>query len=151
MLLKEIMRRNPVICTEDTPLERVFELMETEHSTLVTVVENHAHQTPIGTITQRDICAQIVGRGRNPRGLTAANVMNTNVLKLNEETNISACVDLFEDDTSKKVLIVDDNGSLIGSVGRSDIDASKYKHQFDHLAFRPGPRTYRRSSAIGIF
>ena len=63
MSVKNMMRTNFVVCTEDMPLEKVFEEMvgaDTEHAV---VVEGLAHSVPIGVITERDICLQVLGRG----------------------------------------------------------------------------------------
>jgi CBS domain-containing protein len=118
MLLENIMDRDVPVCTEDVPLEDVLELMDTAGTDHVFVVENYAHRKPIGVITEHDICRQVVGRGRNPRGLTAANVMNTRLVRLNADRSLSECSDIMCENGSKIACVIDGSGVLSGSVAR---------------------------------
>ncbi len=121
MSLKSIMNRNVAVCTEDMPLEQVYNLMREGSFDHVCVVENHAHQKPIGLITERDICFQILGKGRNPRGLTAANVMNTRIIKADAGLSISECTELIANCSTKTLCIVDNNGVLCGTINRNEL------------------------------
>lgn len=127
MLVKEIMNKDSVICTEDTSLEKVFELMTQSGSDYVSVVESRAHPMPIGTITERDICLQIIGKGRNPRGMTAANVLNTNVVKALNDLTTNECLRLMQIKSSERVFIVDEDGILCGTITRTEIEQSADK------------------------
>ena len=69
MLVKEIMSTCIAECTEDMSLERVYHLMQNCGHKVVVVVESKYHRVPIGVVTERTILEQIVGRGRNPKGL----------------------------------------------------------------------------------
>jgi CBS domain-containing protein len=122
MLVKEIMNRNFVVCTEDTSLEKVFELMTENVCDYVSVVESRAHPMPIGTITEHDICLQIVGRGRNPRGMTAANILNTQVVKAIGDLNLNECLNLMQIKSAERVFVVDEDGMLCGTVTRTEIE-----------------------------
>ena len=120
MDVTDMIKTNFVVCTEDMPLERVFEKMEKDGADHAVVVESLAHSIPIGLITEHDICAQILGRGRNPRGMTAANVMNTNIIKIR---STAGSVTLDPVAGSPRVMcVVDENGALCGMVAakRSD-------------------------------
>ncbi len=122
MLVKEIMNKNSVVCTEDTSLEKVFELMTENGCDYVSVVESRAHPMPIGTITEHDICFQIVGRGKNPRGMTAANVLNTQVVKAIGDLSLNECLNLMQIKSAERVFIVDEDGMLCGIVTRPEIE-----------------------------
>jgi predicted transcriptional regulator len=122
MLVKEIMNKNSVVCTEDTSLEKVFELMTKNECDFVSVVESRAHPMPIGTITEHDICLHIVGKGRNPRGMTAANVLNTNVVKAGGELSPNECLNLMKIKSAERIFVVDEDGMLCGSISRQEIE-----------------------------
>ena len=121
MSITDLIKTNYVVCTEETPLQKVFERMDAAGAEHAVVVEGLAHSIPIGVITEHDICAQILGRGRNPRGMTAANVMNTNIAKIKAR---AGSVDLASvGGTPRIICVVDDNGALCGTVSPRQIDA----------------------------
>ena len=118
------MNQNVAICTEDMPLEQVFELIDEGAAHHVCVVESYAHRKPIGLITEHDICLQIIGRRRSPRGLTAANVMNTRLVKTDANQSLSECAKLFDGCDSKAMCIVDESGVLSGTIRRRDLESA---------------------------
>jgi len=123
MLVYEIMNGSSPICTEDMALEKVYELMEQSGQDYVTVVDSLVHKIPIGIITVHGICGQILGGGRDRRGMTAANVMNTNYVKVDQNLPVEKCDELMDIKGVKKAVAVDDMGSFRGSLTRLEIDA----------------------------
>jgi isocitrate dehydrogenase len=151
MLVRDIMNQCSVVCTEDMPLEKVYKLMQDNNCDHITVVENYAHNTPIGIITEHDICLQVVGRGRNPRGLTAANVMNTNITRARATLTLADCALLMEESEVKRAFVVDENGTLRGMVRDIDIQVSKNRQYIEDLTSRVVSREQRPSVANRIF
>ena len=151
MFVRDIMNQCSVVCTEDMPLEKVYKLMQDNNCDHVTVVENYAHNTPIGIITEHDICLQVVGRGRNPRGLTAANVMNTSITRALATLTLADCALLMEESEAKQAFVVDENGTLRGTVRDIDIQISKNRQHIEDLASRVFSREYRPPVENRIF
>ena len=120
MSVKNMMKTNIVVCTEDMTLEKVFGELVAADAGHAVVVESLAHSIPIGVITERDICAQIIGRSRNPRGLTAANVMNTNITKIKADAPYT---ELNTVNGSKVVCVVNENGALCGTIAARQFGA----------------------------
>jgi len=137
MFAKDVMKKNSVVCTEEMPLMQVYQLMQENECEFVTVVENYAHRTPIGIVTEHDICLQIIGKGRNPRGLSAANVMNTNVLKTSDTSTLEYCADLIKNSRANKLLVTDENGALCGVLTQSDIETNKNRGRVEDLHRNP--------------
>ena len=81
MLVRDIMSTCIAECTEDATLERVYTAMQSCGHNIVVVVEGKYHRTPIGVITGNTILEQIIGRGRDPKGVLAPNVMTERVRK----------------------------------------------------------------------
>jgi predicted transcriptional regulator len=117
-----MMKTNFVVCTEDMPLEKVFEKMTAQNTDHAVVVEGLAHSVPIGLITEHDICAQVVGRGRSPRGLTAANVMGTNLPKVSSDSH-SLDLDMLPSG-ARVVCVVDGDGAICGTISASEFGSS---------------------------
>lgn len=112
MFVRDLINKNPAVCTEDLPLEQVYKLMQEKDSDNVVVIESKAHRIPIGVVTEHEICMQVVGRGRSPRGMTAANVMNTNFVKADLESDLSECRQRRTG--HRPVIVIDENGALQG-------------------------------------
>lgn len=125
MFIREIMNKKPVYCTEEASLTKVYELMAENGCDYIPVVESRAHCIPIGVVTERDICHQILGRGRNPRDLSARNAMNTNIVKVTPTTDLNECLNLMQIKNTSRALVVDENGKLCGSLTRADIEKNK--------------------------
>lgn len=151
MFVRDIMNQCSVVCTEDMPLEKVYKLMQENDCDHITVVENYAHNTPIGIITEHDICFQVVGRGRNPRGLTAANVMNTNITRALATLTLTDCALLMEESDARRAFVVDENGTLRGTVRDIDIQITRNRQHIEDLASRAIAREYRPSVVNRIF
>lgn len=117
MFVRDLIDKSPAVCTEDLPLEQVYKLMQEKDSDNVVVIESNAHRIPIGIVTEHEICMQVVGRGRSPRGMTAANVMNTNFAKAGLESDVSDC---RQRPTGRnRVIVVDETGALQGVLPES--------------------------------
>lgn len=121
MLVTQIMKVVDAICTESAPLSRVFDLMLQNDSNFVTVVENYAHLTPIGVITEHDICVQTVGKGRDHRFLSAANVMNCDIVKLAKDIHLEDIRDLVETRPHTRFFVLDEKGEICGTFCASDM------------------------------
>lgn len=124
MLVCEIMNGSSPICTEDMLLGDVYGLMEEHGQDYVTVVDSLAHKIPIGIISVHGICAQILRRGRNPRGMTAANVMSADYVKTDRWLYVEECRELIDIKEAETVIVVDDSGSFQGSLTRAELDAA---------------------------
>lgn len=142
MFAKDIMNKCSVICTEDMSLIDVYQLMLDNECEYVPVVESYAHNNPTGVITERDICLQIIAKGRNPRSLTAASVMNAEVAKTLDTSTVAYCAGIFEDGRTKKLFVVDENGALCGVITPKEIEANRFERPVD---------TINRSAFLGEY
>jgi len=128
------------VCTEDTALEEVYELIQKcDHKSIV-VVDSNAHRVPIGIASEHSILEQIVARGRNPRTLSAGSVMDARIKKVPEDQlleNISI-VDL---QTLSAMVVVNTDRQIIGLVSRETM------RRFESIAPKPRPVTVTVNSA----
>ena len=111
MLYEEHKISVPPVCTEEMPLYQVYEMLSQGADRLVVVVDSNAHRVPIGVITDRSICDQIILRRRDPRGLTAANVLDSNVIKMRRANLLASSGPVSE---QRPVLVVDRDRRLVG-------------------------------------
>src|SRR5688500_17096333 len=115
MLVSEIMSTCLAECTEDTSLEEVFRLIRKCDHGLVVVVDSVAHRVPIGVVTERSICEQIIDRGRNPRSLAAGSVMDSRIKKVSK-SDLAETLATLDPAELAAIVAVDDNRRPCGLV-----------------------------------
>ena len=120
MLVSELMSKCVAECTEDASLERVYELLRKCDHGLVVVIDSEAHRVPIGVVSERSICDQIIARGRNPRTLTAGAVMDSRI-KTVKETDGPDKLALTENEHVTAVIVVNDRRRACGIVTRENL------------------------------
>ena len=133
MLVRELMSTCIAECTEDTPLERVYEAMQNCGHHVVVVLESKYHRIPIGLVTEHTILEQLVGRRRNPHGLQAANVMTSKIAKVTGGTSVALCPAASELDQGTPIVVVDENRNVCGLLSKEVLRLA----QVDHIGKRP--------------
>ncbi|MBA2378107.1 MAG: CBS domain-containing protein [Blastocatellia bacterium] len=118
MLVQDLVKLYPPICTEDMPLEKVYELLASTKDGMVVVIESETHRTPIGVVNANSICEQIIRRKRDPRGLAAGNVLDASYMRVEGTAPLSVCVERPNADT---VVVVDENRRFAGVVKRAQV------------------------------
>ncbi|HXT01323.1 MAG TPA: CBS domain-containing protein [Elusimicrobiota bacterium] len=121
MKAREIMTKNPVVCTPETGLQAVATMMCDTNCGEIPVVESMSNQTPVGVITDRDITCRVVAKGLNPRELKAASCMSSPALTVGQDTELQECCEILEGHQIRRVPVVDKQGRCCGIVAQADI------------------------------
>jgi CBS domain-containing protein len=119
MLISELTLKFPPVCTEHTALDQVYSLLSGSPDRMVVVIDGEAHRVPIGVITERSICEQILGRRRDPRSLSAANVINCDIVKVEAERDLRDAPRIFG--TNKPVVVIDQDRRFVGVADVSNL------------------------------
>jgi CBS domain-containing protein len=118
MKVKEMMTRNPSVCTEETSLQEVARTMVGCDCGAVPVVRG---ATLAGMITDRDIVVRAVAEGRNPVSMTVRDCMTSPVVSVREDASLDECTDLMEAKKVRRMPVVDASGALVGIVAQADV------------------------------
>lgn len=118
--VQEIMTKNPICCTKDTPLEEASRMMLEHHCGEIPVVDFEGKR-PIGVITDRDIVCRTLAHGINPIGRAVESSMSTNVKTIQPGASIEECVKLMEQFQVRRLPVIDDQGNLCGIISQADI------------------------------
>ena len=121
MQVREIMTSNPVCATPDTSLREIAQMMVEHDCGCVPIVENQSNKKPIGTITDRDITIRAFATGQNPAEMKASDAMTMGVTTITPDANIEKCADVMEDKKIRRVVVVNDDGKVVGMVAQADI------------------------------
>lgn len=119
--VKEIMTRDPAVCTPDTDLRTVAHLMNEFNCGEIPVVQDKEGGRLVGVITDRDITCRTVAKGLNPLELRAADAMTSRPVSVHPDTTIEDCLKTAEKHLIRRVPVVDEDGCLCGIVAQADI------------------------------
>ncbi len=115
------MTANPACAAPETSLREISQLMVEHDCGCVPIVENMMNKKPVGTVTDRDITIRAFATGQNPADLRASDVMTTGVETITPDASIEKCADVMEDKKIRRVVVVDNDGKLVGMVAQADI------------------------------
>jgi len=131
MLAKELSIFQDVYCLSDTPLQNVFQILMENDCGCVPIVESKAHKNPIGSVSEHDICVKTLRDGLNPQRLTAARVMNGNIITVSGDTSIEECALLMKETNTDRLFVVDENGGYAGILTDKNLVSDEPKKTVD--------------------
>jgi CBS domain-containing protein len=115
------MTASPACATPETSLREIAQMMVEHDCGCVPIVENMATKKPVGTITDRDITIRAFATGQNPAELKASDAMTMGVTTIMPDASIEKCADVMEDKKIRRVVVVNDDGKVVGMVAQADI------------------------------
>ncbi|WP_336359953.1 CBS domain-containing protein [Haladaptatus sp. ZSTT2] len=110
-------REELVSATKETPVTELATMMR-ERTVGSVVIEERGK--PIGIVTDRDLAMKIVAAGKNPRDLTAADVMNGNTITVDADDGVFDVCRTMRESGVRRVPVMD-NGELAGILTLDDI------------------------------
>ena len=140
--VRDIMTRAPACCSADTPVEEIARMMVMQDCGEIPVLDEDG--TPIGVITDRDICCRTVAQGLNPLEMTAQQIMSTPCVTVRVDDSVRECCEVLESHMIRRVPVVDTQGVCCGIVSQADIARGADEHETAELlreVSRPIPPT----------
>ena len=89
----------------------------------------------VGIFTERDVLLRIVGEERNPRRTSVGDVMTTQVICCDPQTDLDEISALMQQKRIRHVPISDNHGVLHGMVSIGDVNAYHASHQQAQISF----------------
>jgi CBS-domain-containing membrane protein len=111
------------VCTEDTGVKEVYELIQHSSNGYVVVIDSLKHRVPIGIVSEHSICKSMVLRDRSPRSLDAGGVMNTNIKRVRDDLNIEDWPTGIDEEIDM-IVVVDERRRFLGTVDLGDLERS---------------------------
>ncbi|WP_338729627.1 CBS domain-containing protein [Haladaptatus sp. DJG-WS-42] len=110
-------REELVSATKETPVTELATMMR-ERTVGSVVIE--AERKPVGIVTDRDLAMKIVAAGKDPRDMTAADVMNGNTITVDVNDGVFDVCRTMRESGVRRVPVMD-NGELAGILTLDDI------------------------------
>ena len=114
----DVMTRNPRSVSPDTPAREAAQLMKSEDTGALPVVDASSRR-PLGIVTDRDLAIRVLAEGRTDARV--ADAMTPNAHTVRENDDLAKVMDLMSREQVRRVPIVDDRGALVGIISQADI------------------------------
>ena len=121
MQIRDIMTDPCIFAEEDTPIERIAFLMKEHNIGSVPICDKNGLVK--GIITDRDIVTRQVAEGRDPKCLTASDVMTTQVETVEPSWDVSEASRIMASRQIRRLPVVEDN-RVVGLVALGDMAAT---------------------------
>jgi CBS domain-containing protein len=114
----EVMTERPRAVTPQTPLNEVAQVMETEDVGAVPVVEG---DRLVGIVTDRDIVVRAIAKGKDPRGMPAAEASSSELVTVNPDDELSDALELMARYQVRRLAVTAEDERLVGVVSQADV------------------------------
>ena len=121
MLVKDIMQKSLVCCTQDTRLEYIARMMAERDCGFIPIVNSPEAMNPVGVITDRDIVCRTLARGKDPMSMTAGCCMTMPARTVLADTPLEDCLREMERFQIRRMVVVDAQGRCCGVIAQADI------------------------------
>ena len=119
MKVEDIMTDSPITCMKDTSLQQAAKWMADGDCGALPVVDSA--NKPVGVITDRDITCRTVAQGKNPLEMRVADAMTAPAATVFRDASLEDCLTLMEETQVRRMVVLDDDGTVCGMVARADI------------------------------
>jgi CBS domain-containing protein len=120
--ITDVMTPIPQCCTPDDSIIEVARVMEQHDVGVVPIIESQDTRRVVGVITDRDIVLRIVAQGRDPNEIISVrDFMTSEIVSVRPDSDILHAEECMKEHQSRRVLVVDENGCIVGIVSMADL------------------------------
>ena len=116
----DVMTSRPRAVTPQTLLTEVAELMLAEDVGAVPVVEG---DRLVGIVTDRDIVVRAIAKGKDPRGMPAAEASSRELVTVSPDDDLSDALELMARYQVRRLAVIGEDERLVGVVSQADVAA----------------------------
>ncbi len=119
MKVEQIMNRDVQTCGPHDSLNKAAQIMWDTPCGAVPVVNDH--RSPIGFLTDRDVCMAAYIRNRPLTELPVEEAMSRTLICCGAEDDLDSAAQLMRQHRTRRVPVVDGNGTLVGLLTLDDL------------------------------
>lgn len=122
-VVSEIMSQKAIVTVDinDNPSALDIAKLMAKHSIGLVVVVEDNNNKPIGIITERDIMKKVSARNRRADQVAATNIMSSPPVTVKSIDSVDTATEKMTRYTIKRLVVVEEDGSMIGVLSVSDI------------------------------
>src|SRR5919108_968127 len=114
----DVMTTRPRAVTPQTPLSEVAELMETDDVGAVPIVES---DRLVGIVTDRDIVIRANAKGKDPRGMPAAEASSRELVAVSPDDDLSDALKVMAEHQVRRLAVTGEDERLLGVISQADV------------------------------
>ena len=118
MKVRDLMRREPRVCTPGAHLARVGQIMEQTGSGFLPVIGDQ--DRVVGVITDRDLALAVATRDRKPSEIEVRSVMSGEVYACGPDDDIGEALQVMRERKVRRLPVLDSHG-LAGILSLDDV------------------------------
>jgi len=120
--ITDVMTPIPQCCTPDDSVIEVARVMAQHDVGAVPIVESQDTRRVLGILTDRDLVLRVVAEGRDPNEMVSVrDIMTNEIVSVSPEADTLYVEELMKEHQVRRVLVVDQHGSIVGIVTMSDL------------------------------
>ena len=122
-VVSEIMSQKAIVTVDinDNPSALDIAKLMAKHSIGLVVVVEDNNNKPVGIITERDIMKKVSARNRRADQVAATNIMSSPPVTVKSIDSVDTATEKMTRYTIKRLVVVEEDGSMIGVLSVSDI------------------------------
>jgi CBS domain-containing protein len=121
MKISDLMTETPQFCTPDDSIVDVAKMMAQHDVGMIPVCESRDTRKVNGVITDRDIVIRVIAEEKNPGDVSPNDIMTRDTIGCSPDDEIEKVQKLMEEHQVRRILAVDQDGSLVGVVALADL------------------------------
>jgi CBS domain-containing protein len=121
MKVREAMHKGVQWVDPSTPLTKLAQLMSEHDIGAIPIGEN---DRLVGMVTDRDIVVRGLANGRDPKSLTARDVMTKGIVFCRDEEDIDDATRTMELKQVRRLPVIDGNKRMIGMLSLGDVSSA---------------------------
>jgi len=120
LTVRELMTTDVATLQVETTLDQAADLMRSKDIGDVVVADA---DTLVGLVTDRDIVVRAIADGRDPRSTTLGSIVSKDLITVGPNDGAADAARLMRDKAVRRVLVVDEQGGLLGILSIGDLAA----------------------------
>jgi CBS domain-containing protein len=118
MPIEHLARAAVVTAGQDAGIADLARLMQDENVGSVVITSG---ETPIGIVTDRDLTMRILAEEADPAGLTAEDVMSTNLSVVGPDAGFYQAAEVMSENGIRRLPVCDEDDELVGIITADDL------------------------------
>lgn len=119
MPVEHLARTDVVTASRDDSVQHLATQMDDEHVGSVVITDG---SEPVGIVTDRDLAVQLVAQGQDPDGITAEDVMTTDLATIRSDEGFYDATERMSEYAIRRLPVVNDDGELSGIITADDLN-----------------------------
>ncbi|AFZ74172.1 CBS domain-containing protein [Natronobacterium gregoryi] len=118
MPVENLARSDIVTATTDESIQEIAATMAAENVGSVVITDG---DEPAGIVTDRDLTLQVIAEGESADGMTAEDVMSTDLCTIEHDGGFYEATELMSEHGVRRLPVVDSDGELTGIITVDDL------------------------------